>query len=923
MHYRTVSYFGFIPLIFSVIPGIQVAVLSGQLQQQTSLLEFSDTQFAVTEPLPTYTIEICHVADLDDAQRYLDDISHVIPIPVRIEKSDHDYVIYAGISEKSSDLISYLETVKRNGYPRAFMRTGKYLKERIISEITQKERGQSNILELSQKEQHGTGKVKLSDIEKEIITGIEESSEEKLARRGGYYIGKAWQYFNTGDYKQAIDFFSYALEFPETELEAKFGIARCYTSKNEPENALPLFEEFVKKGFQLEVTLPDLIALLIAKADYTQASIYVDNLELSEKEKWQEKIEQGLIRQKFQFAIESGDINLLANLVQVYQNELKAGIIPEVFYHVAEILVKHGRKEDAIEIYHDLLSACPEEWDLRLGIFYNLKSLLALSETEILAKKESNRLSLPSVYKEKLVELRLDILRDRLASAPSASPKVKELASEILAIRPDDPDALITLAWWYYNSRQYDAAYKTFSELYQQDTENKDYALGLIYIFIKLNKYDDALDMIKRFDLKKDPQIADSMFALYDKTGKEKAAFSLAESLARTNDKTAQRTAGDFFFNQGMTITAAQVYSGTDTAYYHADIPSLQFFPYYRSKSGEDGISRLKEYAFPFSVHLPFTMPFAWGSELRISFNTKELSAGNAAGEPFVGKFFKGDQQHGLLTSLTVTVPVIELKKEGNTSYAFELGSTPLNGVIEPLPTFSAQMRQRYWRLNIHQRSIDESILSYVGLEDPYSDAEWGRVVRSGGEAEFTFSPFPSYWLSLKGGYDYYWGKNVVGNHTFHSAIAFGRTFSLDTWDFTPSLFLSGNHFQRDTSFYTFGHGGYFSPEIFYNTGPALKFQTKPGQTFWVEGQISAGAMHYQLNGAPHYPFESGQKGQYEGATFTGLSYSLQLEGQKLLTPHFSAGGGIKLNNSADYTEWAVGLAFYYFFEPRSRLTFR
>ena len=139
-----------------------------------------------------------------------------------------------------------------------------------------------------------------------------------------------------------------------------------------------------------------------------------------------------------------------------------------------------------------------------------------------------------------------------------------------------------------------------------------------------------------------------------------------------------------------------------------------------------------------------------------------------------------------------------------------------------------------------------------------------GACSKSGGEGEFTFSPFSSYWLSLKSGYDYYWEKSVVGNHAFHSAIAFGRTFSIDTWDIIPGYFISGNHFQCDASFYTFGHGGYFSPELVYNTDTAFRFQTKPGQSFWLDGQVSAGVMHYRSNESPHYPFESGQRGQYE-----------------------------------------------------------
>ena len=921
MHYKTILPFGLIPLTFSVILSTQATTLSNQMPQQSPQTVFidNDTQpAAADEPLPTYTIEINHSADLDEAQRHLDDISHIIPIPVRLEKRERDYIIYAGISEKSSDLIPYLETIKKNGYPQAFLRTGRYLKERIILEITGKEGGQANLLELIQKEQPGTGKVRLGEIEEHITKEKEKPSEVELGYKGGYYIGKGWQCFNANDYKQAMEFFAFAQSFPETELEARFGIASCYIKQSEQGKAIPLFEELVGKEFRLDVTLPNLIALLVAKEDYTRARASMDRFEGPEKGKLQKKIEQGLFRQMVLLAKKSDDINQMVSLTRAYQNELKGCAMPEVFYDIAEILAKHGRKEEAIDIYRNLLSTCPDEWDIRLGVFYNLKSLLAPSEMKALVKGEIDRPSPPSSYKQKLTELRENLLKDKMATVTPASPMVKELAKEILAIKPEDADALVTLAWWEYNNELYEAAYQRFSRLYEQYPQNKDYALGVIYTLLKLGKPDEALNIATRFDPTNDPKIAELMLSLYEKTGNTEAASSLVKSLSQTDDKKMQKVAGDFFFRQRSPIMAAQVYSDPGTSYYHADSPSLRVSPYFWSKSGDDGISRLDEFVFPFSA----SFPFQWGSEAKFSLITKDLLAGDAPQKPFVGNFFRGVQQHGLITSLSVVVPLFEFKKEGNTSYTFELGSTPLNGIIDPLPTFLAQIARRQWRLDVHQKAVEESILSYVGLQDPYSDAKWGRVVKSGGEVEYTFTLSPAYWLSLKGGYDYYWGENVFGNHAFHSAIAFGKTFSKDKWDISPSLFLSGNHFQRDTSYYTFGHGGYFSPDLFYITGPAIRFQTKPGQTFWVDGQVSAGFMHYHLDGSPHFPFESNQNGQYKEVFSSSLGYSMQLEGQKLLTSHWSAGGFLKLNNSANYTDRTVGLSFCYFLEPRSHFVF-
>lgn len=956
----------------------------------TLIIGILPSVLAFAQPQTIYTIQIASSTNLKMAQKLFIHISRLLPLPVRLEKIGRYYVIRAGVTEKKADLMPHLENLKKLGYSQAFLCTAYYLKEHIISEIDSSkrplEKRQPYLLKLTQKEQPGTGLIRMPEVKKVPSA----KPKPKPPYKGKYYLSKAWRYYKARNYNKAFVLFKKALKYPATRIEANLGLAYCYLKQNRPEKAFSLFEKLVKKQFRLKETLPNLIALLLQKGDYTKASLYLTKLRGKERKKWQIKIEKALLKQKFQQAQKTKDIKSLIKLTQTYEKELKHCVLPDLFYNTAQILAQSGGKKEAITIYRHLLSACLHDPNLRLGIIYKLKSLLPPATLQALIEKEINQTNLPLAYKQKLTELKLYLLKERLTEFPPSAPEIEKLAKEILAIKPQDPSTLTALAWWYYHHKQYQSAYKIFSQLHKQHPQKRDYGLGLAYSLIKLNKLDAVLKIAKKFnaqdkafkqvkseiylrkankayknknypeaksylqklltldpqnlnakallawtlynqekieealplllsvyETQKDPNIARVILHSYEKTNKKKKAFSFAEYLARLDDDAQRKVAGNFFFTHDCPIKAAQVYAGHKTCYYHADKPQLDLSLFYRYKSGTSGFSRLNEIISPFS----FSYPSYWGEKWEFSLITKRLFAGNAPPLPYAGSYYKNTtQKNDLITSLWVVSPQIRWEKEGDTHYTFQLGTTPLNGPISPLPTFLAQAEQRHWRFNLHQYPVEESILSYVGLKDPYSDEKWGRVVRSGVEGEIVFNLPLSYWLSLKGGYDNYWGKNVWDNYALYGTTTFGKTFLTKKGKFSLGIFATEEHFQHNTEFFTYGHGGYFSPQAFLMTGPIFHFQTKPCQTYWLDAQLGLGYLYSKTKGAPRYPLTDIHTDLYSKDKASDLGYSIQLQGLRLLSPHWTGGVFFSLNKSADYSECLVGLTLRYFFAPHSML---
>ncbi|MCA1743085.1 MAG: BCSC C-terminal domain-containing protein [Desulfovibrionales bacterium] len=234
------------------------------------------------------------------------------------------------------------------------------------------------------------------------------------------------------------------------------------------------------------------------------------------------------------------------------------------------------------------------------------------------------------------------------------------------------------------------------------------------------------------------------------------------------------------------------------------------------------------------------------------------------------------------------------------------------------------------WSIELRQGSVMDSLLSAIGQKDPYSRKKWGRVVHSGIKANKNFDLQESFWLSVQGEYDYYWGKNVADNHRLGGNVSLGQTRDLYGMEFSSGLSLTAFHYQNNQNFYTLGHGGYFSPDHFVLAGPFIRLLTPRCKDYWIDFSASLGWMNYKSSQAPHYrkvsqssllnmnvPARNDFQGKYPSEDKAGLAMTLELQGMKLLTRNLALGGMAGINNSSDHTQWQAGLMLRYFFDVR------
>jgi tetratricopeptide (TPR) repeat protein len=468
---------------------------------------------------------------------------------------------------------------------------------------------------------------------------------------------------------------------------------------------------------------------------------------------------------------------------------------------------------------------------------------------------------------------------------------------KLLSLDPRDPDAKELLAWTRY----------------QQD-----------------RREDAKILMEESFGERPSPSLASGLLGLYTAGGDEDRAYDWAYRLADDPDPAVRAAAGGFFFDRGAPITAAQLDRDPQRCYFNADSPRVEAFLYHRSKQADGQFGDLEETALPLTLVYPTALGRQWSAAV----TPKYLSGNSGPSNPQAGRYYRfldgSPKRQDLEDSLFVVQPEVGFAMEGRLYTEIHVGTTPLNGPVAPTPTFEARINTADGYLDLHRCNVKDSILSYVGQKDPYSNDEWGRVTRNGIEAGQTWPIGGRWWISGSAGYDYYMGDSVWDNQAVHFDAAIGQTLLFDRDEFSYGLFFTAQHFRRNSDFYTYGHGGYYSPELMTMIGPFVRYRTAACRDYWFDIQASAGWLRQHLDRSPFYPLFDGDtdgltaaaaadaNGEYDSDTDNKIGINVRLQGMKLLTPHLAAGGFASVNNSADYTEWNAGIGIQIFFDPQN-----
>lgn len=213
------------------------------------------------------------------------------------------------------------------------------------------------------------------------------------------------------------------------------------------------------------------------------------------------------------------------------------------------------------------------------------------------------------------------------------------------------------------------------------------------------------------------------------------------------------------------------------------------------------------------------------------------------------------------------------------------------------------------------RRPISSSLLAFAGARDPATNGgkTWGGVVATGGSLGLSYD---------QGGANGVWadlsahqlsGENVADNS--RERLMAGYYYKLineDNRRATVGLNSMLWHYQKDLSDYTFGQGGYYSPQEYFSLSVPVTYRQRTenwsfdlgGSVSWSQSQTD-GQQRYPVN--PGYALASNPTS--DSGSGNGFGYTVQALVERRITPHWSVGLAMDIQQAKDYTP-SHGLIF-------------
>lgn len=224
---------------------------------------------------------------------------------------------------------------------------------------------------------------------------------------------------------------------------------------------------------------------------------------------------------------------------------------------------------------------------------------------------------------------------------------------------------------------------------------------------------------------------------------------------------------------------------------------------------------------------------------------------------------------------------------------------------------------------------ITDTQLSYAGLRDLGSKTPtfpgnvWGGVITNAGEAQLAFGNERSGWY-IQGGGQYITGQHVENNSRFDGdAGAYWAVWHRPEYgNLTLGMNFFGMHYNQNLRYFTYGQGGYFSPEAYMLAGIPFTFNGHHGPRFHYRVVGSLGIQAFQESSTPYFPLDpaiqaANNNPYYPEQSSVGANYSFLGEGAYAVAQHWYVGGYLSFNNARNYAAVDVGFFVRYLFRPQ------
>ncbi|VVP56618.1 Cellulose synthase operon protein C [Pseudomonas fluorescens] len=338
-----------------------------------------------------------------------------------------------------------------------------------------------------------------------------------------------------------------------------------------------------------------------------------------------------------------------------------------------------------------------------------------------------------------------------------------------------------------------------------------------------------------------------------------------------------------------------------------------------RTNDSESGLSKMTDVETPLEINIP-----AGDNRYAVRVTPVSLNAGGVDSDSatrFGGGASSSDgigsqRDKGVGLSVAYARPDEGIKADiGTTPIGFKY-TTAAGGVSVDRP-LEDNSNVRYG-VNVSRRPVTDSVTSFAGATDERTGKSWGGVTANGGRAQLSFDD------QQVGTYGYgSWHKLLGHNVKSNSRAELGGGLywylsNTEDGKLTAGLSATGLSFENNQDFFTYGHGGYFSPQSYFALGVPVTWSQRTDRfSYLIKGSV--GVQHFEQDGADYFPNDKGLQAasnqSYESQSKTGVGYSLSGSGEYKFNSNVFLGANLGLDNAQDYKQFTGAMYLRYMFE--------
>lgn len=267
-------------------------------------------------------------------------------------------------------------------------------------------------------------------------------------------------------------------------------------------------------------------------------------------------------------------------------------------------------------------------------------------------------------------------------------------------------------------------------------------------------------------------------------------------------------------------------------------------------------------------------------------------------------------------------------------AWSIRAGSTPL-GFLYQTAVGGVEFRDQFdaigLRVRVERSAVKDSLLAYGGQQDLLTGAAWGGVTKNGGRVDLSVTDEDMLYYLFGGGFVYI-GDRVPTNPG--GEVGVGLRWTLYDWEDTKLITgagASGLFYGQNLRHFTFGQGGYFSPQLFLHAGIPLDLSGGSAKLKYRLG-LDLGVNWFTEEASPYFPTDPNRQALLQGLPDAdgfpvesyhpgqrSFAFAVNFEGalQWRISDAFDLGVHAEFHAGHDYQELAGGIFLGYAFDRK------